>query len=189
MATVMPDLLAIAPLPIDSDSLYEVVAGQFLEKPPMGAFEYQLAFLLGKWIDNFAEERQVGRACVEMLFDLGPFVDRQRRPDVAFVSAERWPLHLQVPKTAAWAMVPDLAIEIVSPSNPATEVAAKVDEYFRAGTKLVWIVYPNLEKVYVHHSPTKIEIFARGDDLDGGSVLPGFRLAVADLFGPPADPA
>ena len=189
MTTATADVPAIPPPSVALGDLYEVVDGEFREKPPMGAFEFELASVLQDFLSPFATSRGLGRIRTEMLFDLGPAVARQRRPDVAFVSAEKWPLHLRVPKTAAWAVIPDLAIEIISPSNPATDVAAKVDEYFRAGTKLVWVVYPNVDKVYVHQSPKKVDILARGDELDGGTVLPGFRLSIDDLFGPPADPA
>ena len=86
-------------------------------------------------------------------------------------------------------VVPDLAIEIVSPSNSAEEIMIRLDEYFRAGTRLVWVVYPGTSKVYAYDSPTAVRILQAGDDLDGGAVLPGFRLPLAALFedGPAPD--
>src|SRR5207244_2037726 len=103
--------------------------------------------------------------------------------DVAFVSDERWPRARRVPDDAAWDVVPDLAIEVVSPSNIANEVVAKVGEYFRAGVQRVWVVYPKQPLVYVYESPTAaIRVLRVGDELDGAPLLPGFRLPLATLF-------
>ena len=107
----------------------------------------------------------------------------KRRPDVSFVSSSRWPLDRGIPRTSAWDVVPDLAVEVVSPTNTAEAVLAKLEEYFRAGTRLVWVVFPDQEKVYVYESPTTVRILQAGDDLDGGAVLPGFRYSLAELFG------
>jgi Uma2 family endonuclease len=87
-----------------------------------------------------------------------------------------------VPRTAAWAVVPALAIEVISPTDLAEEVVLKVREYFQAGVQLVWVVFPAEQQVYVYESPTKIRILSRVEELDGGSVLPGFRLPLTALF-------
>ncbi len=157
-----------------------------MEKPPIGAYGFELANILADLIQDFARGRGLGRAFVEMLFDVRPAVNRSRRPDVAFVSAATWPVDRRAPKTAAWAVVPDLAVEILGPTNSASAVAGKVREYFQAGVKLVWVVYPDQDEVYVHDSPKAVTILGRGDSLDGGAVLPGFVLGVDDLFGPPS---
>ncbi len=170
------------------DSLYEVVDGVIVEKPPMGAYEFELASVLQDVLSPFARSHRLGRVVTEMIFDLRPAANRQRRPDVAFVSAAKWPLSRRAPRGGAWAIVPDLAVEIVSPSNPATHVIGKVHEYFTAGVSLVWIVYPDQEQVYAYESPTRVRVFGRGDDIDGGVILPGFRLPIIDLFDAPADP-
>ena len=57
-----------------------------------------------------------------------------------------------------------------------------MEEYFRAGVRLVWVIYPDLNQVYVYESPSKVRILHQSDELDGGTVLPGFRLKVAALF-------
>jgi hypothetical protein len=67
-------------------------------------------------------------------------------------------------------------------------VLGKVGEYFRAGVRLVWVVYPDQRVVFVYDSPLSARGFGDGDDLDGGIVLPGFRLGVSDLFGEPEAP-
>jgi Uma2 family endonuclease len=108
--------------------------------------------------------------------------DLQRRPDVAFVSAERWPIGRRIPDDAAWDVVPDLAIEVVSPTNTAAEVLARVREYFQAGVRRVWVVYPNERLIYTYQSPTSVRVLQAGDDLDGDPLLPGFRLPLTTLF-------
>ncbi|MDB5350599.1 MAG: hypothetical protein JWN86_1846 [Planctomycetota bacterium] len=189
MATVTPNTDAMSSAFVEPEGLYEIIDGRIVEKPPMGSYEFELVSIFQSLLSPFARARGLGRVLTEMMFDLRPAVDRQRRPDVAFVSAAACPLHLRAPKAAAWAVVPELAIEIVSPTNQANDVLAKVEEYFRAGSLAVWVVYPDLAKVYVYASPTSVRVLAPGDDLDGGAILPGFRTPVADLFGPAAEQA
>ena len=82
---------------------------------------------------------------------------------------------------------PDLAVEVVSKSNSATDVKDKIEEYFRAGVRLVWLVYPTQKLIDVYESPTTVRVLRREDELTGGDVLPGFRLPLTELFR--ADPA
>ncbi len=78
--------------------------------------------------------------------------------------------------------MPNLAIEVVSPSNTAMEIEDKLQEYFAAGVQLVWVVYPRHRRIYVHESLTQLRILQEQDDLEGGTVLPGFRLNVGKFF-------
>ena len=89
----------------------------------------------------------------------------------------------------SWAVVPELAVEIVSLTNSADAVAVKLEEYYKAGVILVWVVYPGQSKVYAYTSTTTVRVLAPGDVLDGGDVLPGFRLPVQDLFDKAGQPA
>ena len=82
----------------------------------------------------------------------------------------------------AWDVIPDLAIEIVSKSNTASEMVLKVRDYFGSGVRQVWIVYPVEQMVYVYRSVAEVSILQLGQDLDGGDVLPGFRISVANLL-------
>jgi Uma2 family endonuclease len=82
----------------------------------------------------------------------------------------------------AWDVVPDLAVEVISPHDLAEEILQKVVEYFQAGVRLVWIVYPQQRLVYVHESLTQVRCLTQTEELDGGAVLPGFRLPLANLF-------
>jgi Uma2 family endonuclease len=82
----------------------------------------------------------------------------------------------------AIAVVPDLAVKVVSPNDLFQHVLAKMREYFQAGARQVWIVLPVEGEVYVYNSPTDVRILSSCNELDGGTLLPGFRLSVATLF-------
>ena len=149
----------------------------------MSAFETVLATVLAHHLCSFAIAKAVGRVATETLFFLRALgANEERRPDVAFVSYGRWPRNRRVPCVKAWDVVPDLAVEVVSPTNTANQVQTKIHEYFRAGVERVWVIYPESEEVYIYSSPTQLRVLTRNDALDGDTVLPGFRLPVAALF-------
>jgi Uma2 family endonuclease len=166
---------------VPDDGLYEVVDGQIVEKTVV-AQQSAIANIIGHALDSFAKPHRAGRALVEMLFRIDPGKNLQRCPDTAFVSDARWPFRRRVPDVPVWDMVPDLAVEVVSPSNLAEEVHGKMHEYFEAGVRQVWVVYPKRREIYVYSSPKQIQVFQLGEELDGGDLLPGFRLPLAALF-------
>lgn len=163
-----------------NDLLFEVVDGRIVEVEPMGAFESVLASYLLPHLAS--SSRRLGRAVMETLFCLNPTTRLERRPDLAFVSYERWPRDQKVPRKVSWEVVPDLAVEVVSPTNSADEVLVKVREYFSAGCLRVWVIYSAEEQVYVYRSPTEVRILTKNDTLDGESVLPDFKLPLVNLF-------
>jgi Uma2 family endonuclease len=169
---------------LDSETakLYEVVDGHIVENPPMGALESIMANDLSYLMAAFARSHQLGRVVIETLFLLDQARGLKRRPDLAFVSTRRWPLKRRVPSTECWEVVPDLVAEFISKTNTADQVAKKIDEYFQAGASVVWVVYPGTSKVYVYDSPTQVRILQVGDDLEGGAIVPGFRVALSVLF-------
>lgn len=181
----MNDATAIAdpesrPAVPEPDMLYEIVNGQIVEQH-MGAFETSMGSLIVQHIGTFANEQNLGRGVNETLFRLAEDLP-QRRPDVAFVSYQRWPKGRRVPSVNAWPVVPDLAVEVVSPFDLATETFTKIGEYFQAGVRVVWLVIPALEQVYVYRSLAQIKVIERPGELDGEDVLPGFRLPLALVF-------
>lgn len=170
------------PLAISSDALYEVLDGEIVEKPPMGTRQELMAGILYLRLGHFVEMHKLGWAVVETLFDFTKQVGHKRRPDLAFVSEQRWPRSKAIPERDGWQVVPDLAIEVVSPSNSWDEVLDKVQEYFQVGVRRVWVVSGPHRQVHVFSSPTEVRIFARTDTLDDAELLPGFRLPVAEVF-------
>jgi Uma2 family endonuclease len=165
---------------IDDVERYEVIDGMRVEREPMGAFETVLASWLCYLLNDFAVGQKLGLAVSEVLFVLNASSCLQRRPDVAFVSYARWPTPV-VARESAWDVVPDLAVEVVTPSNLAEEIDSKITDYFQAGVRLVWVLYPDSGRVYVYQSPTQVSIVERTGTLDGGEVLPGFQLPIGQL--------
>jgi Uma2 family endonuclease len=164
---------------VDDDSLYEVVDGKWKEKAPMGMLQAWVASTLLVLLDNFVRSHQLGKVIAESLFVLDSTTDLQRRPDLAFVSRQRVRKPVQ---SAAWDVVPDLAVEVISPTNCAPEVLEKIHEYFVAGVRLVWVVYCQPRQLYVYRSSTSVQVLTPEDTLDGGDVISGFSLTVAKLF-------
>jgi Uma2 family endonuclease len=188
MATVS----SVPPTTLDSDSIdlldvgpdgnYEVFHGRVEEKPVMGVYETHIASSLSYPLDHFIRSKQIGRLEAEMLFLLDPKEDVKYRPDLAFVSFERWPRDRPIPREEAWSVVPDLAIEVISSRNLATKVVIKIRDYFRHGVRSVWVLYPVEELVYVYDSPTIVRGLTRADTLDSSAILPGFQLPLSQLF-------
>ena len=169
----------------DGDERYEIVDGVRVELPPMSAGNTVLAARLARRMSNVADPAGVGEAHPDVLIKLPLAQERNRRPDVAFVPYSRWPRDRAIPAGNAWEVLPDLCVEVVSPTDRAGEVREKVAEYFAAGVRQVWLIYPELQLVDVYEAADRTHTLGRADALDGGPVLPGFRLALAELFPPP----
>ena len=103
-----------------------------------------------------------------------------RRPDFAFVSKSSWQGF--PPKTNEWDVIPNWAVEVVSPSNSADEMIGKVEEYFAAGVELVWLIYTSTPCVYVYSSPADIAVFKPGESVTAAPVLSELTIRVTELF-------
>ncbi len=169
-----------------NDSMFEVVDGETVDLPEMSLYANTVALRLFTRLAAFAEANDLGQADHEILYNLNLPKPRNRRPDVSFVSYKRWPKDRPYPYTGnAQHVVPDLAVEVLSPNDTAEQIDEKISEYFAAGVELVWVIYCHSKRVHVYESiHTPIRVFAAPNDLDGGDVLPGFRFAVASLFPP-----
>lgn len=164
----------------DDGCKYELVQGVLVPMTPPGGWHGEVSGELTWHIRNYLAEHPIGRVYVETTFRLAQDPDTVRAPDVAFVRADRLP-----PPEARERYLPrapDLAIEVLSPSDRAGDVTEKVIEYLDAGTRLVWVVHPRRRTVTVYFPDRTARVLREGDDLDGGDALPGFRLAVADIF-------
>jgi Uma2 family endonuclease len=167
----------------NDEVLYEIIDGKVVELPPMSAYATLVASILSTEIGMFVSSHPIGRVSVEMLFRLPLNGSRNRRADVAFVSYQRWPKERPMSLTDnAWDVVPDLAIEVTSPHDLADALMEKIGEYFQAGVQLVWVIYPPQRLAFVFESLTRVRGLTDADELDGGLVLPGFRLPLAKLF-------
>lgn len=167
--------------PSNGDALYEIVNGIRVEPPSMGIHSTLLGLELYKLLDLFVRQRKLGWVVAEALFILRAAPDLRRRPDVAFVSAQRWALDRPIPEEGDWAVVPNLAVEVNSPHDTVKELLKKLDEYFTQGVEQVWVVEPYARKFYVYDSPTRVRILTGADTLDN-TIMPGFTLQVGELF-------
>jgi Uma2 family endonuclease len=176
-----PTLQSNDPLSEREFDLYEVIDGQRVERL-RGAWQIVLANQLAFLINQVAIPNRLGIAVVEALFDFGNPALPQLRPDVAFISVARWPQGRKGPSGNAWRVVPDLVAEVVSPSNTADETHSKVEDYLQAGVKLVWVVHTKRASIHVHDGTSTIGVISRQSGLDGGEILPDFRVSLHDLF-------
>lgn len=167
-------------MPEPPDKHYELVKGRLVEVPGSTALHGFIAGLLYHLIDGFARERRLGLAFgdnVSYLLERDP--DLLRIPDVSFVARGRIP-ESGIPDSY-WPFAPDLAVEIVSSGDRASELYGKVREYLAAGTRMVWVVWPQHRAVTVY-TPDGETTLQADQELSGGDVLPGFRVTVGELF-------
>jgi len=170
----------------DNAEHYEIVDGNIVELPPMGAKAQITASNLQAELNVFAKRHRMGTVGMETLIKLPQLEDRQRRPDIIFVPSDRWPAALGLPEGNAWPILPALVVEVVSRFDLAEELNQKIEECFHAGVDQVWIVFPEQRTAWIFESPSKVSILRSGDSFDGGTLLPGFRLALDELMPPPA---
>ena len=127
--------------------------------------------------------KKLGKIYPEQAFRCFPDdPDKIRRPDIAFILAER---ALKVPPEGHNTVVPDIAIEVVLPSDKIYQLDKKLDDYRLAGVKLVWVVNPNSRTIRIHRPDHSVTELTDNDTLTGESVLPDFAVAVRDLLPAP----
>jgi Uma2 family endonuclease len=160
---------------------YELVAGELRRMPPAGFEHGAVAMSLGRRVANFVADDALGVVTVaETGFVLAPNPDTVLAPDVAFVRAARAPTGDAARKFAE--LAPDLVVEVVSRSDRPGEVTEKALRWVEAGVRLTWVVHPDQRTVAVYEPGGVVHLVRAPEELDGGDVLPGFRVAVADLF-------
>lgn len=161
------------------DRICELVDGVLLEKP-MGWIESMVALRLASFLLRYLDEHPLGIVLGE-----GGFVEFAERliriPDVCFISHEKL-AGRDFSDRFAIPVAPDLAVEVVSPTNTQKEMDEKLKLYFEHGAALVWYIDPPTKSVRVHTAVDAMTTLGEADTLDGGEVLPGFSLEVAELF-------
>ncbi|MFN2421781.1 MAG: Uma2 family endonuclease [Gemmatimonadota bacterium] len=180
-----PDVLTLEEferLPDEDPYKLELTRGRVVREPPPGAPHGWLVRKLFTALHSHIEEHSYGIVINETGFLLSVDPPTVRQPDLAVIRAENLPRE-GIPK-GYWTRAPDLAIEVLSPSNTAVEIQEKVLDYLTAGTRLVWVVDPHSRSVIVYGSHHEGGLLTLGDDLDGGEILPHFRLPLAELFEP-----
>jgi Uma2 family endonuclease len=168
------------------EGLCELVDGTLVEKP-VGSPESRITNRLIRRIDAYVDDNDLGYT----LGSDGAIRLRRkliRLPDLSFISWERRP-DGTYPVDPISNEIPNLVVEVISPSNTPAEMKRKLKEYFRAGISLVWYVYPRAKRVVAYTGPKEFVEFTEKDRLDGGDVLPGFSLELRELFAVSRQPA
>jgi Uma2 family endonuclease len=186
MATATTRITADELLKMPDGDRYELVEGQLVERN----VSTQSSFIAGTTnflVRSYCQPRKLGWVLPEntgyQCFADDP--DKVRKPDTSFIRLERLS-QAQYEAPGYIRVCPDLAVEVVSPGDVSYAIEEKVEEFLRAGTTLVWVIYPKTRHVHVHRAEGQGAILRETDELDGEGVIPGFRCPVADLFATPA---
>ena len=159
----------------------ELIRGEFRETMSVGVGHGQIVMKLGALMGVTVLTRRLGRLIGS---DAGVLLERDpdtvREPDIAFISAARLPLDEWI--DGYLEIVPDLVVEVISPSDSRRELHDKARMWHSCGVPLTWAVYTNPRSIDVHRADGSIATLREDDILDGGEILPGFAVRVKDIF-------
>ena len=164
-------------LPVVEGLLYELDEGEVVTMTEPMPRHNIVRDDIRDFLRDFAHPRKLGRVFIETGYQLS--ADTVRIPDVSFVGADRV-REIDLDRRIQGA--PALAIEIVSPSDLAQDLARKVDQYLATGAREVWVVYPLLREVHVFRAGGEASVLGPDDILESPQLLPGFSVPVAQLF-------
>ena len=170
-------------LRLDSEGVRgELIRGVLHETMPVGKIHSKVVAKLVYLLIAFVLPRRLGTV---MASELGVWLERDpdtvRAPDVAYISAVRMPLDDDDPGYSD--VVPDMVVEVASPSDSQREISEKARMWLGHRVRLVWAVHPNTRTIDVYRTDSALTTLSEGDTLDGGEVLPGFTCNVSDIFG------
>ena len=162
----------------------ELVAGRLRRIKPGGWWRGVVLSRLSGRLSAHVRKHKLGIALAgDAGFILGRGPDTVLGADIAFIRRER--LSAAPPGDTFWPGAPDLAVEVVSPGDSASEVDEKAHMWLDAGAAIVWVVDPTSCTVTVYRPGADPQALTEGDDLDAPDLLPGFRCRIADLFAAP----
>jgi Uma2 family endonuclease len=165
----------------DGENQYELVQGRLVCMAAAGGLHGKIASRVDQRLRNFVEAHGRGEVCTaETGFRLAHNPDTVRAPDVAFVARER--ISTEGVPEGFWPFAPDLAVEVILPSDRFDDVMSKVQEYLNAGTRLVWVLHPRTQTAMAYRPTGEARLLRGQDELSGEEVLPGFRCRVDELF-------
>jgi Uma2 family endonuclease len=168
-------------LRLDDEGLFELVDGKLVEKP-MSRLSSLTAARITTALSIHSAPRNLGDVLPEQTFRCFPHErDRVRRPDVAFIIASRT---IGLPDEGHLPIAPDIAVEVISPTDLLYDLDEKLADYRAAGVKLVWVVNPNSRTVRIHRLDHTVTELTESDTLRGESVLPEFAVLVSELLPP-----
>ncbi|MBI2917691.1 MAG: Uma2 family endonuclease [Chloroflexi bacterium] len=159
---------------------YELVRGEVVPMTPPGTVHGAVMMNIGAILRAHVKEHELGLVVGESGFLLEHAPDTVRGPDVSFVRKAR--IAAGGVPVAFYPEAPDLAVEVVSPSDTAAELEVKVREYLRNGTAQVWLAYPESRTVHVYNRDGTARWYGEDETLEGADVLPGFSVPVREFF-------
>ncbi len=173
---------------------YELVEGRLVRMPPTGGWHGRISMDLGTALNNYVKAHNAGMvlgAETGFLVSHPDGPDTVLAPDVAFVARDRLPKADDPMLSGYWRLVPDLVIEVATPTQYGPEVAEKAKQWLLAGAQLAWIVWPAAKRVDVWRQgkdEAPVATLGAGDMLDGQALptLAGFGIALDDLFSWPS---
>jgi len=165
----------------DDGFLHELIRGEVVTMPLPGGRHGKIALKIGRLVGNYVEAELLGETyAAETGFLIRRDPDTVRAADVAFVREMRLSLITNPDKHVPFA--PDLAVEVISPSDRSDEVEEKVQSWLAAGTIMVWTVDPKSRTVTVHRRGIEPVTLNGDQKIQGGEVLAGFECTVSDFF-------
>jgi len=165
----------------DDGYRYELVTGELRKVSPTGDEHGDITMELAALLHRHVKEHRLGKIyAAETGFKLGSDPDTVRAPDIAFVTRDNFERTGRL--TGFRSGAPDLAIEVLSPGDRVSRVEGKVSQWLGCGARMVWVVSPKLRTVTVYRSLTDIITLTVNDKLDGGDVVPGFQIEIAEIF-------
>ena len=166
---------------------YEVVNGELVQMSPVGYEHSELVFSGAKLLDTFVRTHKLGYIHPDNLIYVlarneEGGVQVVRVPDISFIRRGRFPKNFD--RKRGFPGAPDLAIEIVSPSESESKTLAKVRDYLRYGSEQVWVLFPDPKEVYQYRrdDPKNIRIYTGDDVIEAENLFPGLNLKTSDLF-------
>jgi Uma2 family endonuclease len=162
------------------DGDYELVKGEVVKMAPPGGVHGGTAVNIAIALGTFVRQHGLGRVVVESGFRLESQPDTVRGPDVAFIRKERL-LEGSLPR-AFFTIPPDLAVEVVSPSDTASDMEMKVQDYLRNGTQRVWVVYPDSRRIQAFFPDGSALGYSEDTAIEDEELLPGFSLPLQEVF-------
>jgi Uma2 family endonuclease len=159
--------------------LCELIDGVLVEKT-MGAKESLVTWEIGQRMGAFVKEGQRGILLLPDGF-LRLLPGQVRAPDLSFISFDQLP-NRKFPAEPIPDLIPKLAVEVLSPGNTKKEMARRLRDFFVAGVELVWVIDPAKRQGRIYTAPDEFRLVTEREAMDGGDVLPGFRLPLSELF-------
>lgn len=186
MADIRAEMLTgddLLKMPSGMGERYELIDGELIALTPASFQHGLVALQIGFLLKTHTSQRKIGRVVgAETGFYTRGDKKTVRAPDVAYISYEKLP-EGPLPADAYLNIAPDLVVEVVSPGDRAGEIEQKIQEWLDFGVRLVWVAYPESQRVHVFagHSGQS-RILTAPDKITGGDVLPGFEVSVSAFF-------